>query len=147
MSGSSRDGPRGRAPSRPRPALTPETRDFWTCGGDGELRIQHCDACGTYVHPPAPLCPSCLGRDLRPRGVSGRGRIFSFTINHHPWREGLEIPFAIALVELDEDPSVRLAANIVDCPLEALHIGMPVEVVFERAGEIHVPLFRPRGGA
>jgi uncharacterized OB-fold protein len=146
MSASSSEGPSGRAPARPQPELTDATRDFWTAGADGELRILHCDRCDVFVHPPAPLCPTCLGRSLRPRRMSGRGRIFSFTINHHPWRAGLEVPFAIALVELEEDPRVRLATNIVDCPLEALRIGMPVEVVFERSGEIHVPLFRPRRG-
>lgn len=129
---------------RPRPTLTDENRDFWTCGADGELRILRCEACETWIHPPSPRCPACLGRALRPQGVSGRGRVFSFTVNHHAWQEGLEVPFAIVLVELAEDPGVRLVANLVDCAPEQVAIGMPVEVVFERDGEIHVPLFRPR---
>jgi uncharacterized OB-fold protein len=128
---------------RPLPKLTPLNRDFWTCGADDELRILHCDACDDYIHPPAPLCPGCLSRDLSPRPVSGRGRIFSFTINHHLWRESLEVPYVVGLVELEEQPGLRLATNIVDCPPEDVQIGMAVEVVFERNGEVHVPLFRP----
>jgi len=147
MSANPKEAVRNNGPSRPRPKLTPENRDFWTCGADAELRILHCRSCDAYVHPPAPLCPVCLGRNVVPRAVTGRGRVFSFTINHHPWREGLDVPFAIALVELDEDPGVRLATNIVDCALEELHIGMPVEVLFERNGNIHVPLFRPLRGS
>ncbi|MBW1885712.1 MAG: OB-fold domain-containing protein, partial [Deltaproteobacteria bacterium] len=38
---------------------------------------------------------------------------------------------------------LRLATNIVECPPQEVQIGMAVEVVFERNGEVHVPLFRP----
>ena len=131
------------APTRPLPKLTPENRDFWTCGAEGGLRILRCAGCRTFVHPPAPLCPDCLGRELTPAPVSGRGWVFSFTINHHPWRDALDLPYVVGLVELDEQPGLRLATNIVGCPPEDVRIGMAVEVFFERHGEVHVPLFRP----
>jgi hypothetical protein len=38
--------------------------------------------------------------------------------------------------------------NIVDTPLDALRIGMRVEVLFEAAGAgMAIPLFRAQGGA
>jgi len=46
-------------------------------------------------------------------------------------------------VELEDDPTVRLTTNIVDCAIEDVRIGMPVEVTFEANGEWFVPLFRP----
>jgi hypothetical protein len=37
-----------------------------------------------------------------------------------------------------------MTANIVDCPRDALRIGLPVEVCFEdRSAEVSLPQFRP----
>ena len=56
-----------------RPAIDDVTRAFWTGGLEGELRIQFCDACDRWVHPPAAACAEC-GGPLEPRPVSGRIR-------------------------------------------------------------------------
>ena len=53
--------------------------------------------------------------------------------------------YVFALVELDEDPTVRVGTNIVGCDLHEVEIGMRVEVLFEQNGQWHVPLFRPFG--
>ena len=132
--------------TRPLPLLTGSTRDFWTSGADGELRIHGCRACGYLVHPPVGFCPRCESRDTAPTPVSGRGTVASFSINHQQWEPDLDVPFAIALVELDEQPDVRLVTNIVNCPLEEIHIGMPVRVLFEQNDDVWVPLFEPAGG-
>jgi uncharacterized OB-fold protein len=49
----------------------------------------------------------------------------------------------IALVEIDEQPSVRLMTNIVDCDVDDVYIGMPVEVTFEHNDDVWLPVFRP----
>jgi uncharacterized OB-fold protein len=115
---------------------------FWTSGADGRLRLLRCSACGTYLHPPAPLCPQCHGRDLAPAEVSGRGTVHSFTVNHQPW-DGVGDTYVIGLVSLDEQPDVRLTTNLVDIEPEDVRIGMPVEVVFEDHDPVFLPLFRP----
>jgi uncharacterized OB-fold protein len=74
--------------------------------------------------------------------VTGRGTVYSYTVNHQPW-DGAGDVYAIALVELDEQPDVRLMTNIVGVGPDDVRIGMPVEVVFEDHGEVHIPLFRP----
>ena len=52
---------------------------------------------------------------------------------------------AVAQIELAE--GVRLTANVVDCPVDALRVGLPVEVVFDRVTEaLTLPRFRPRQG-
>jgi len=57
---------------------------------------------------------------------------------------GLEVPYVIAIVELVEQRNLRLTTNIVGCPPDAVHIGMPVKVKFERASdEISLPVFEP----
>lgn len=123
------------------PQLGPENRIFWTSGADGLLRLCHCRGCDRLVHPPSPICPRCLGRDMDHRAVSGRGRILSFTVNHHPWTPELKVPYVVAIVEIVEQPGIRLLTNIVDCPIERLHIEMPVRVVFENIEDVWLPLF------
>jgi uncharacterized OB-fold protein len=51
------------------------------------------------------------------------------------------VPHAAVIVELEE--GVRLTSNVVDCPVDELAIGLPVQVVFEKASEeITLPKFR-----
>ena len=116
---------------------------FWKLGATGRLHLQRCNDCGRFNHPPGPVCPICHSRDLAPAPVSGRGTIATFTINHKEWIPGFEPPYVFALVELEEDPTVRIGTNIIGCPNEDVTIGMPVKVEFEKNGEWFVPLFRP----
>ncbi len=133
-------------PFRVLPRVTPRNEHFWRGGAEGELRFLRCGDCGSYVHPPAPLCGGCLSRSLRVEAVSGRARVATFTLNYQEWVPGPDHPYVIAIVELEEDPSVRLMTNIVNCEPEAVRIGMPVEVVFEEHDDVHVPLFQPVAG-
>ena len=131
-------------PFRVLPALDEENEFFWTSGKDGELRFLRCAACSYYVHPPAPICPQCLGREVVPEPVSGAATVFSFTVNHHSW-DGSTEPYVIALVELPEQEGLRLTTNIVGCEPDDVTIGMPVRVVFEDHDPIWFPLFEPAG--
>ena len=133
-------------PFRLLPAVGPENEHFWHGGAQGELRFLRCDACRTYVHPPAPLCPECLGRSLTAEPVSGRAMVHTYTINHQPWIPGFDPPYVVAIVEIEEQRGLRLTTNIVDCEIDAVSIDMPVEVCFdEREDGIFIPLFRPSG--
>ena len=124
------------------PPLSEVSRPFWTGGSDGALLIQRCMACPRWVHPPTGVCPACGGALVAQR-ASGLGTVFTFTVNHHPYNPGLPVPYVIAIVELDEQPGLRFTTNVVGCDPEAVHIGMPVEVTFEPAGEAWAPVFRP----
>jgi len=134
-------------PFRLLPELSERTRRFWTAGGEGKLEFLRCDECGTYVHPPVPRCPTDAGTDLTWTPVSGRATVASFTINHQQWMPGPEVPYVVAIVEIEEQPSVRLMTNVVRCAPEAVHIGMAVHVVFEHHadpdGDVWLPLFEP----
>jgi uncharacterized OB-fold protein len=129
----------------PVPAVTDETRAFWTGGAERRLMISRCGTCGFLTHPPVPRCPACLSEDIAPSPVSGRGRVYSFTINRQQWNPEIDVPYVIAVVALEEQPSVRLLTNVVGCAVEEVAIGMPVEVDFVARGEVHIPVFRPAG--
>jgi uncharacterized protein len=107
------------------------------------LRIVRCNDCGYYIHPPSPRCPRCLSDDVGPAAVSGRGVVYTYTVNRREWSPGLEVPYVIAIVQLDEQSDLRLMTNIVGCSPEAVEIGMPVQVEFREQGEAYVPVFRP----
>ena len=130
-------------PFRVLPRLSPLNRHFWTGGEHGELRFLRCEPCGLYVHPPSPVCPECLGKRLAPAAVSGRATVATFTLNHQPWVPAPDHPYPIAIVEIEEQPSLRLMTNIVHCDAESVHIGMPVQVVFENHDDVWFPLFEP----
>jgi len=125
----------------PIPQITDENGAFWTGGRDGELLITRCTSCGYWIHPPSPRCPQCLSDAVEPQPVSGRGTVYSYTINRQAWVPGLEVPFVIAIVELEEQPGLRLMTNVVDGRPEDVEIGMPVEVAFVERGEAFVPVF------
>jgi hypothetical protein len=50
----------------------------------------------------------------------------------------------VAIVELEEQAGLRLMTNIVNCPVDGVEIGMPVEVCFEELEDgAYLPLFQP----
>ena len=133
-------------PFRVLPKLTDQNRHLWQGGREGELRLLRCRPCRTWIHPPSPVCPDCLGKELAAEAVSGRATVFTFTLNHQPWVPAPDHPYAIAIVELEEQAGLRLMTNVVNCPAEAVRIGMPVRVVFEQHDDVWFPLFEPAEG-
>jgi len=79
--------------------------------------------------------------------LSGRGRLHTFLVSHQP-APGFEdeVPYVVALVQLDEGP--RMMSNLVGVAPDpaVLTIDMPLEVVFETRGDVVLPMFRPAGG-
>jgi uncharacterized protein len=108
---------------------------------DGQLLIEYCDDCAHWVHPATGECREC-GGPLVAREVSGRGTVFTYTVNHHPYNPEIPTPYVIAIIELAEQNGLRLAANIVDCEPDSVTCGMPVGVRPER-GSGGAPLFAP----
>lgn len=132
---------------RPVPVPTPETQHFWDGTRNESLLLQRCTACAATYFPPRPFCPECSCREVEVVTSSGRGRLYSYVINHRP-HKAFDGPYSIAVVELDEGP--RMMTNIVECEQtpEALVLDMPVEVVFEPiTDEITLALFRPADAA
>ena len=129
-----------------RPAPTLDEEAFWRSGADGRLRMQRCRSCRNWQHPPNPVCFRCLSRDLVFEPVSGDGIVYSFTINHQPWLPHLRDPYAVIVVELDEQPGLRFVSRLVDMDVNDVLIGLRVRVVFEPLGEgLFAPLFTAVG--
>jgi acetyl-CoA acetyltransferase/uncharacterized OB-fold protein len=133
----------GPAARNPLPQLTLDNEFFWKSGADGRLRIQRCESCSSYIHPPQPVCRYCRGHALDPAEVSGYATLIGFTVSHRFTHPGLPSPYVVAHVALEDDPRVRLITNVVDSPADDLYLGMRMEVAFEQAEDVWLPVFRP----
>jgi len=129
---------------RPLPLPDPETAFFWEATARRKLEILRCQTCKTWVHYPKPSCWNCSSGDLKPEEVSGRGTVYSYTVTHQDV-PGYTAPFAVVIVELEEQAGLRMVSNVVDVPPEDVRIGMPVEVTFQPVAEdVWLPLFKKR---
>lgn len=116
---------------KPLPQPSPISRPFWEAARRHELTLQQCGGCGKFIYYPRPLCPHCFSDRLEWKKVSGRGTVYSYTVSRYsPTPAFKEIPFVLAIVELEEGP--RMTTNIV-APPEQVRIGLPVTVAFEDA--------------
>lgn len=84
---------------------------------------------------------ACGSFDLEWAEASGRGRIYTFAVHHHPLVPGFEPPYVTAVADLEE--GTRLIAGVVDCSPEDVHIGAPVTAGFLAVDdELTVPVLR-----
>lgn len=130
--------------SRNLPVATASSEAYWEGCRRHELLIQRCSDCGLHQFYPRLVCASCAGRTLLWVRASGRATLRTFTIVRRPVSRAYaaQVPYVVALVALEEGPTMM--TNIVDCALDAVRIGMPLEVVFEDWPEgVTVPKFRP----
>lgn len=62
-----------------------------------------CTKCGAYTVPPKKVCAECSSEEVEVAELSGRGTVRTFTVIRVP-PEGLEAPYLVGLVELEEGP-------------------------------------------
>ena len=131
-------------PSIPLPEPDADTAFFWEACARRELMILRCDACVLYIHPPRPACRRCGSTGVAPVRVSGRGTVYSYTVTHQPV-PGYEPPFAVVLVELEEQQGLRLVSQVSDVDPSNVRIGMPLQVHFVPLAEgVWIPAFKRR---
>jgi uncharacterized OB-fold protein len=125
------------------PQVDDLNRPFWDGCRAGELRLQRCDR-GHLRYPIATLCPVCLSTEATWEAVSGCGEVFSFAVFRHAYNNGWadRVPYTVAIVQLEEGP--RMISNVVGVSAEEVHVGLPLQVVFEAEGELAIPRFEVR---
>ena len=129
----------------PLPKPDEVSRFFWDACAAHKLMIQRCSRCSHYNHPPRLVCPSCLGTDLVPTEVSGRGVVDTFTIPLQPYDPyyAAHVPYTLAVVELAEQKHLKMVSNVVEIDPDEVRIGMAVEVVFSQvAPGVTLPHFK-----
>ena len=88
-----------------------------------ELLIQRCDRVLIVGQPADPIAPPAMASSLAQRVRDGR--VFTYTVNYHPFNPSVPLPYMIAIVQLAEQADLRLAANIVGCEPDSVTSGCP----------------------
>jgi len=96
-----------------------------------------CGSCSRVFFPPRESCPYCRRKSIgkmQELKLSGKGEIVTYTIIHAgPENFKEQVPYPIAIIKLEEGP--QLTAQIVDCNIDDVKIGMKVESTFRRIQE------------
>lgn len=94
-----------------------------------------CTNCDGVYFPPRVICPKCRRKgNIENIQFSGKGKIHSFSIVETPTDDFKTIaPYAVAIIELEE--GAKLTSQLVDCDLDEIEIGDPVEMVFRKIRE------------
>lgn len=100
------------------------TADYWEAAARGVFAMARCADCRRWDHPPQERCRHC-GGPVAFEPVSGRGTIFSFVVNRRQFVPGHPPGEVIALVELEEQPGLRVT-GLVEADPGAVTIGLPV---------------------
>ena len=100
-------------------------KHFFERAREGTLTALRCGKCGELAVPPKEFCAACQQRAWEPVPLAGDGTIASYPVLRvAPTNFVGDTPYAIAVVTLRE--GVSLMGRIVDIPLDALAIGLPV---------------------
>jgi uncharacterized OB-fold protein len=93
-----------------------------------------CDECGLIFFPPRESCPECRRKSygkMKEFRLSGKGIVETYTIIcEAPEKFEGQTPYSIAIIKLIEGP--KITAQIVDCNLDDVKIGMKVKSTFRK---------------
>ncbi|MGQ0626140.1 MAG: Zn-ribbon domain-containing OB-fold protein [Sporichthyaceae bacterium] len=84
------------------PAHTLVDAPYWDGLRAGELRLQHCAACGRWIWGAQPMCPACHTFDPLWEAVEPAGVVFSWTRTHNRFHPSVEVPYLSVIVELPQ---------------------------------------------
>ena len=110
------------------------SKPFYDACNEGRLVMQTCKVCDRMQFPPQRACAECgSGDNLEWREVSGRGKILGYGVMYD-CRVGLlqaDQPFNIAIVTLEEEPSINMYSHLPGTAVEEVPVGDTVQVEFE----------------
>ena len=133
---------RPQAPGIPVPTPSATSAPYWEACADGVLTFQRCDACGAIPARATTVCASCSARSLSWVPSRGEGSLYSWTVVWRPADPTFTVPYAPAIVTLDE--GWWLMSAVVGCTPDELLADMRLRVEFHPAGSgIVLPYVTP----
>lgn len=124
----------------PRPSARSEP--FWQGCRDGRLVLPVCPECGFRAQRAFAVCPRCSGTVVAWEESAGRGSLYSWTVVWRPPHPSFVVPYAPAIVALDE--GWWFLSAVIGLPPDKLQEGIALQVEFHTASdEIVLPYFRP----
>jgi uncharacterized OB-fold protein len=122
-----------------------EGAPFWEGTHRGKISFPKCQDCSRFHWYPCTLCPFCHSPNIKWQVLTSQAKLFTWSsVNWNLAEAGIRGPYIMALVEFEEAPELYLTTDLVECRPEDIHIGMPLEVVFQRVNDrLTMPLFKP----
>ena len=95
------------------------------------LEAGKCKKCGKIVFPERLICPKCGARAFETVMLPDTGKVLTFTVIRTAPSQFTDIaPYALAIAELTN--GVKLTAQLVDCDVDKVKVGMEVRIEFRR---------------
>ena len=120
---------------KPIPLKTQDNHPFWDAADKHELKLQKCDDCHTYAHPPGPSCKNCGSTRMswESFGSDVNATLYTHVISYRPFLPGFQhdLPLIIAQAQLDEAPEVKIMCNLLECNEDEVKIGMPLKMTWQ----------------
>ncbi len=126
--------------------ITHDDKEFYRGWLEHRLLLNRCDDCGHWHQPPRPICPECWSWNVTPTEVSGNGTVFMLVKLHQgPPAPDVDYsrPHPVATIELVEQEGLRYTSTIVNCDLDDIEIGMPVQLTWIERWGAPYPVFEP----
>lgn len=102
-------------------------------GGEPYLEGHRCRNCGAIFLGTRDNCSKCGARgEMEKIRLSNNGVVYAYSIVHRSF-PGIDVPYISAIVDLEGGGTVKGNLIDVDPDPDAIHFGMPVEVVFDDA--------------
>jgi uncharacterized OB-fold protein len=117
----------------PIPVPDPDTAPYWEGLMNGKLTLCRCDDTGKWIHPPLERS-RFTGGSVHFEEVSGEGTVFSYIVVRQALVPGRTPPYVVGLVELVEQPGLRINA-VIDCDPADVRIDQRVELRIADLGE------------
>lgn len=101
-----------------------------------QLIAARCRRCSELTFPYQESCPACTSREVEEKLLSGRGTLWTWTVQHFPPPSPPYVgpadpadfePLAVGYVEMPE--GIRVEGHLTENDAAKLSIGMPMELV------------------
>ncbi|MCZ6667003.1 MAG: OB-fold domain-containing protein [Gammaproteobacteria bacterium] len=133
---------------KPLPEPTTESQPYWDGLKTHRLLFQCCRQCKKIRHYPRPVCDHCFSMAYDWIESSGRGKVYSWTVNHHGFHAGFKSETPYVTVTADMEEGVRVQAPLIGTDEAEVAIDLAVEVFFDDVTpEITLPRFRAITGS
>jgi uncharacterized OB-fold protein len=110
-------------------STVPIREGLFTGRVEGKLIGFKCKSCGCILPPLTVTCPCCYSSNLEIMPLSGKGRLYSYTVNYMDSRS-LKAPFPSGLVELNE--GFRIYSILKEKQGKPFDMNMELELVIEK---------------
>jgi uncharacterized OB-fold protein len=112
--------------------------DVWAAYLEQRFAFPFCSRCDYWIYLPRSLCPNCWSTELELRELSGRGSVYTFTVD----RNVAELQ-VMGLIELADQPGLRIVTPVIECSADDVAIDMDVTLQWLDFRGIPVPAFAP----